>query len=161
VSRLTARPSVLILLVLAAVAGWVAPGEAGIGLALLSLATIPAIIAVPARGRRWLGGVVAVMAGAAAVLGDLGGDRRAMMSVLLLVIAGALTVVGGASWPGMSRRYDEGRPGSVREGGAGADSLELWRSLDRGEDPTLLRHPIDDAPDGDVQQTPSETGEVD
>ncbi|MFC5751123.1 Trp biosynthesis-associated membrane protein [Actinomadura rugatobispora] len=86
---------------------------------------------------------------------------------LLLVAAGAVTVLRGARWPGMSARYERApasaspRPagegpgsgpgdgsddGPVGSGGAerpaedrtGAadDPASLWKSLDRGEDPT-------------------------
>lgn len=57
----------------------------------------------------------------------------------LLVVAGALTLVRGARWPGMSARYDS--PGVRRSQSPGGrqepgDAAALWRSLDRGEDPT-------------------------
>ncbi|HEX6472419.1 MAG TPA: Trp biosynthesis-associated membrane protein [Streptosporangiaceae bacterium] len=64
----------------------------------------------------------------------------------LLVVAGLLAVLRGRRWPGLSARYQ--RPGRADaaadagsgQGGTGApvevDSSMLWRSLDRGEDPT-------------------------
>ncbi|MFF5257598.1 Trp biosynthesis-associated membrane protein [Actinomadura viridis] len=85
---------------------------------------------------------------------------------VLLVAAGAVTVARGARWPGMSARYDRaaGAPGKARAGdaapaasaepagtepggeagtatprpavAAGDDPSALWKSLDRGEDPT-------------------------
>ncbi|SEF52970.1 trp region conserved hypothetical membrane protein [Thermomonospora echinospora] len=62
---------------------------------------------------------------------------------VLLAVAGLLTLARGGRWPGMSARYD--RPGTGRapagaSGAAGAapgDPASLWKSLDRGEDPTL------------------------
>ncbi|MCO6005906.1 Trp biosynthesis-associated membrane protein [Actinoallomurus purpureus] len=51
---------------------------------------------------------------------------------VLLAAAGLLTVVRGRRWPGMSARYD--RPGAAPR--AGDDPASLWKSLDRGDDPT-------------------------
>ncbi|MFG2000149.1 TIGR02234 family membrane protein [Spirillospora sp. NPDC048911] len=85
------------------------------------------------------------------------GDRRALLQGLsahpavdvgawwtisvagavLLVAAGLLTLVRGARWPGMSARYE--RQGAARPSAPGKapdDSSSLWKSLDRGEDPT-------------------------
>lgn len=58
----------------------------------------------------------------------------------LLVVAGVLTLVRGGRWPGMSARYD--RSGARAPAGVAAappddDPAALWKSLDRGEDPTL------------------------
>lgn len=61
----------------------------------------------------------------------------------LLVIAGALVVVvRGRGWPGMGKRYDSpvaetsaSRPPSGPST-APLEGAELWKSLDRGEDPT-------------------------
>ncbi|MFB4316219.1 Trp biosynthesis-associated membrane protein [Actinomadura sp. 21ATH] len=73
---------------------------------------------------------------------------------VLLVAAGLFTLVRGARWPGMSARYErtrapEGEAKAASKGsgsGAGskgkrpaapeADPAGLWKSLDRGEDPT-------------------------
>jgi uncharacterized membrane protein (TIGR02234 family) len=52
---------------------------------------------------------------------------------VLLALAGVITFVRGGRWPGMSARYDSATaaPKKVRDDPAG-----LWKSLDRGEDPT-------------------------
>jgi uncharacterized membrane protein (TIGR02234 family) len=52
---------------------------------------------------------------------------------VLLALAGVLTFVRGGRWPGMSARYDSANaaPKKVRD-----DPADLWKSLDRGEDPT-------------------------
>ncbi|KAB2342745.1 TIGR02234 family membrane protein [Actinomadura rudentiformis] len=69
---------------------------------------------------------------------------------VLLAAAGLITVVRGARWPGMSARYERqgpaGRPAGAPERAAGertaaddslpVDQHSLWKSLDRGEDPT-------------------------
>lgn len=57
---------------------------------------------------------------------------------LLLVIAGVLALTYGRSWPAMSGRYE--RPETARTPRS-ASALsdrpeELWKALDRGEDPT-------------------------
>ena len=55
---------------------------------------------------------------------------------LLLIAAGALTVVRGRRWPGMSARYDRGDAAPAPAAVAADDPNALWKSLDRGEDPT-------------------------
>jgi uncharacterized membrane protein (TIGR02234 family) len=63
---------------------------------------------------------------------------------LLLLAAGVLVAVRGARWPGMSARYDRAggdgdKAGTPRPAAAvpgTADPLGMWKSLDRGEDPT-------------------------
>ncbi len=59
----------------------------------------------------------------------------------LILVAGVLTVAFGANWSAMSRRYQrgkgEGEPGGAEP--AAPDSVQLWNSLDRGEDPTGAR----------------------
>lgn len=59
----------------------------------------------------------------------------------LLAVTGALAVARGHRWPGLSARYE--RPGAVpasarpaRPAPAADDPVGLWKSLDRGEDPT-------------------------
>ncbi|WP_198035254.1 TIGR02234 family membrane protein [Streptacidiphilus rugosus] len=62
---------------------------------------------------------------------------------LLLVLAGLLTVAKGRAWPGMSARYDAptrgaAKPAPRRAGGSAVTQTpaDLWKALDRGEDPT-------------------------
>lgn len=57
----------------------------------------------------------------------------ALVGGVLLVAAGLLTVVRGRRWPGMSARYD--RP-SAAAPAVSDDPASLWKSMDRGEDPT-------------------------
>lgn len=65
---------------------------------------------------------------------------------LLLAAAGSLTVARGARWPGLSARYDPAgttrRPGGVTPapGAEQDDPSGLWKSIDRGEDPTVIEH---------------------
>lgn len=57
---------------------------------------------------------------------------------VLLVAAGLVTLLRGARWPGMSARYERTGPAAPgpRRAPAGDDPSALWKSLDRGEDPT-------------------------
>ncbi|MFF3563012.1 TIGR02234 family membrane protein [Streptomyces sp. NPDC002574] len=62
----------------------------------------------------------------------------------LLLLAGATAVLRAASWPGMSSRYERDTAGTPRRATArparAADGEErpedMWKALDRGEDPT-------------------------
>ncbi|MFI7388772.1 TIGR02234 family membrane protein [Streptomyces sp. NPDC049813] len=56
----------------------------------------------------------------------------------LLLIAGILAVVYGAAWPSMGGRYErDGSPRARRTKPVDPDRPEeLWKALDRGEDPT-------------------------
>ncbi|MET7293985.1 TIGR02234 family membrane protein [Streptomyces griseoloalbus] len=57
----------------------------------------------------------------------------------LLLVAGLLALRYGRSWPGMSGRYERGGAPRPRRGPAPADPdrpEDLWKALDRGEDPT-------------------------
>ncbi|WP_042367160.1 Trp biosynthesis-associated membrane protein, partial [Streptacidiphilus neutrinimicus] len=70
----------------------------------------------------------------------------AALGGVLVVGAGVLTVLRGAAWPGMSARYDAPagkrsaagpRRGAAAKAPAGqATPADLWKALDRGEDPT-------------------------
>jgi uncharacterized membrane protein (TIGR02234 family) len=145
-------------------------------MALVALASVAAVFAVRGKGRRVLGGLLA-LAGAGAVfaataaLGSESGalDEKAARSVglsdvtassvthsawpwlaalggVLVVAAGVLTVVRGAGWPGMSARYDapagkRSAAGPRRRAAGSAPAgqptpADLWKALDRGEDPT-------------------------
>ncbi|MFJ9036365.1 TIGR02234 family membrane protein [Streptomyces sp. NPDC102406] len=56
----------------------------------------------------------------------------------LLLIAGILAVVYGAAWPSMGGRYErDGAPRPRRQKAVDPERPEeLWKALDRGEDPT-------------------------
>jgi uncharacterized membrane protein (TIGR02234 family) len=59
---------------------------------------------------------------------------------VLLIAAGLVAAVRGARWPGMSARYE--RTGTrAPEDPAPEDPSAMWRSLDRGEDPTARNRP--------------------
>lgn len=61
----------------------------------------------------------------------------AMAGSLAVLVGGALAVVRGPAWPGLSRRYER-RP-EAASGPMGG--VAAWDALDRGEDPTDPRPP--------------------
>ncbi|RAG84495.1 TIGR02234 family membrane protein [Streptacidiphilus pinicola] len=70
----------------------------------------------------------------------------ALLGGLLVLAAGVLTVLRGADWPGMSARYDApagkkaAAPARARASASSSAAqqspADLWKALDRGEDPT-------------------------
>ncbi|MFJ1752624.1 TIGR02234 family membrane protein [Kitasatospora sp. NPDC088134] len=131
------------------------------GMALVAMAAAVAVFAVRGRARVLVGGLT-VLAGAGAVVGALVGwtDTAGLHAVaagqlalssgraeeitrtawpwvalaggLLLAAAGALTVRFGAGWPAMGSRYEA----PTRRATPGSGPADLWKALDRGEDPT-------------------------
>ncbi|GAA4844777.1 TIGR02234 family membrane protein [Kitasatospora terrestris] len=132
------------------------------GLALVALAAAVAVFAVRGRARAAVG-VLTVLAGLGAAAGALIGARDtagldavaaaklalagaqaaevtrtvwpwvALAGGLLLALAGAATVRFGAHWPAMGSRYEA----PSRTARPSTDSpADLWKALDRGEDPT-------------------------
>lgn len=131
----------------------------GAALGWLALAGAAGLLATRTWGRRVIGAVVVLAgggAGASAMAFGLTGAAlidsalaaqdqaqaisvarsawwiAAMVGGLLVLIGGALAVMRGPGWPGLSRRYERAaRPGAAPVGGVAA-----WDALDRGEDPT-------------------------
>ncbi|WP_448619780.1 Trp biosynthesis-associated membrane protein [Geodermatophilus sp. URMC 65] len=66
----------------------------------------------------------------------------ALVAGLLAAAAGLLTVLRGRTWPGMGRRYERAAatattaPAPARRRTDEDRALDVWRALDRGEDPT-------------------------
>ncbi|WP_344337428.1 Trp biosynthesis-associated membrane protein, partial [Kitasatospora putterlickiae] len=63
----------------------------------------------------------------------------ALAGGLLLALAGLLTVRYGRGWPAMGSRYEAptGKASAKRpSAGAAQNPADLWKALDRGEDPT-------------------------
>lgn len=59
----------------------------------------------------------------------------ALAGGLLLAVAGLLTLRYGRSWPAMGSRYEA----PTRKAPAKSDTpADLWKALDRGEDPTTV-----------------------
>ena len=61
----------------------------------------------------------------------------AMVGGLAVLVGGALAVLRGPAWPGLSRRYER-RP---QETTGPVGGVAAWDALDRGEDPTDPRPP--------------------
>ena len=133
---------------------------------LVALAGLGAVLATAGRWRRLVGGVVAaaglvVVAGAVLGGGAVEGTLRdemvasaaasdsaaaerarndlsgtgwrwlAGLGGVGVAAAGAATVLRGSRWPSMGRRYEA--PAVARHP---QDDTDLWRALDRGDDPT-------------------------
>lgn len=154
--RLASRPTAITVLVISAACGLLSTSDAGTGIALLALASVPAVFAVPPTARPWLGGAVVAIGVTAAALGDLGADVLAWSAVATLSAGGALIAVGGRGWPALSGRYD-----STASGGPAlaADPTQLWQALDRGQDPTLTP-PSDSTGDTGDDARPSGGAEI-
>ncbi|MQY02272.1 Trp biosynthesis-associated membrane protein [Actinomadura macrotermitis] len=138
-------------------------GAAG-ALGLAALAGLAALFATRGRVRQAVGALLAAF-GAGAVYAsvtsvqrdhvlDVAGDKRALLKLgaaaamdvnlwwmvsvtggVLLVLAGLAVLARSTRWPGMSSRYeraDAPAPAAPRDD----DAAGLWKSLDRGEDPT-------------------------
>jgi uncharacterized membrane protein (TIGR02234 family) len=58
----------------------------------------------------------------------------AIVAFVLAIVLGALMVRHAGQWPTMSSRYDA--PSARREAPAAGDA-DLWRAMDRGDDPTV------------------------
>lgn len=102
--------------------------------------------AVSAFGERGAGHAAHVLADKAAAKGFAAGAVSAhtatwwIVSALggvLVVVAGVSALLRGATWPGMSSRYENAatRASAARAVDTGS-SKDLWDALDRGEDPT-------------------------
>ncbi|WP_316043418.1 Trp biosynthesis-associated membrane protein [Actinomadura sp. CNU-125] len=61
----------------------------------------------------------------------------------MLVAAGLVTLLRGSRWPGLSARYERTAPASAkpRPAPTSDDPSAMWKSLDRGEDPTAPADP--------------------
>jgi uncharacterized membrane protein (TIGR02234 family) len=151
-------------------------GTAAGALGWAALAGLAALFATRGRARSAVGVLIALfgagigyasaMAVRRAAVVDAAGEKSALLRLggepavdvapwwllslaggVLLVAAGAVTVLRGSRWPGMSARYDRDRaPVPAATGTRGdaparpdpseQDASTLWKSLDRGEDPT-------------------------
>ncbi|MEU3598073.1 TIGR02234 family membrane protein [Streptomyces sp. NPDC006798] len=134
-------------------------------LAVVGLAALVAVFAVRGKGRKTVSALLTLSGAGAALAAFLGasdrdaldekaaettGDTAAVIDSLshtpwpyvtaaagvLIMAAGVLALRYGALWPAMSGRYE--RPGAARRAPAvDPDRPEdLWKALDRGEDPT-------------------------
>ncbi|MFV2179574.1 TIGR02234 family membrane protein [Actinomadura sp. LOL_016] len=121
------------------------------------------------------GSHVAAEAGDKSALLKLGADPSVHVNAwwtvsvaggVLLVAAGLIALLRGSRWPGMSARYERTGPAGARAPGAsgprrapaGDDPSAMWRSLDRGEDPTDADGTGTDTGTGTVTGTGTGTG---
>jgi hypothetical protein len=144
--EVTVRPPPLGEVRVARTGGGLAPWLPALGWA--GLAGAGALLATRA-GRRVVG-VLLLLAGAGvvgtAILestmdGDAGGAWPAVTGLAGLVLAGTggWAALRGPRWPGLGSRYE--RPAVPER--APAQPVDMWRAIDRGEDPTA--HPVADA----------------
>ncbi|MCS7478285.1 Trp biosynthesis-associated membrane protein [Umezawaea endophytica] len=113
----------------------VAPGL--VPLAVLSATAVAAVVALSGWVRRVLGGVVlAVGLGAAWVVvaapGTVPPKALAVLGALLVVGAGVVLLVRGQAMPRLGGSYQT--PAAAK--GASDPDKDLWRALERGDDPT-------------------------
>ncbi len=147
--------------------GTLAPAASGLG--LVALAGVLAIVATRGVGRIIVGGLLVLAGlGIIAAPLQVGGDVQAALQEpaiqaaghtspsvsdqrltawpvlagfggLLVTASGALTVIRGRRWPGMSPRYERTVPdrrGHAGETGSGTHDRSLWDAIGRGDDPT-------------------------
>jgi hypothetical protein len=143
------RGVVLVLLAVSAAVGFAASNNAASGLALLSLAALPAMFAVPPKGRVALGALVVFVAALVSASAALSDDVLAWASAAALMGAGVVLAWRGRSWPSWGSRYTTASASAVRgprdepsnePGDEPRDEpVDLWRALDRGEDPTASK----------------------
>lgn len=104
---------------------------AGLGAAAASAAGAGDTAALDAEAARKL----ALSGSAATEVGHTGWPWVALAGGLLLAVAGLLTLRYGRSWPAMGSRYEA----PTRKAPAKSDTpADLWKALDRGEDPTTV-----------------------
>jgi uncharacterized membrane protein (TIGR02234 family) len=83
------------------------------------------------------GAALGTASGTVSAIQHTGWGWLAVLGSLVFALAGAAAVLRGARWPGMSARYEAPRPTAPRAATGDDSTLEQWRALDRGEDPTL------------------------
>ncbi|MEU1131016.1 TIGR02234 family membrane protein [Streptomyces sp. NPDC005900] len=146
-SDVTGVPAALAIVGLAALVAVFAVRRAGRALVsvllTLSGAGIVAAALLGAGDRDALDEKAATASGdAAATIGDLGHTGwpyAAAAAGVLILLAGLLALTYGRSWPAMSGRYERDGSPSPRKARRAPDPErpeELWKALDRGEDPT-------------------------
>ncbi len=143
------RVVVLVLLAISAATGFAASSNAASGLALLSLAALPAMFAVPPKGRVALGALVVAVAALVSASAALSDDVLAWASAAALMGAGVVLAWRGRSWPSWGSRYTtasardrrepSGEPSGEPSDERSDEPVDLWRALDRGEDPTASK----------------------
>ncbi|QXJ25441.1 Trp biosynthesis-associated membrane protein [Actinomadura graeca] len=135
-------------------------GGTSAALALAALAGLAALFATSGRPRAAVGGLIAAFGAGIAYASAASVQRSHVLSAVagrstllsldghpgidvnlwwmasvtggvVLAAGGLLTLARGARWPGLSSRYDRAPKPAAPD-----DPSALWKSLDRGEDPT-------------------------
>ncbi|WP_200260913.1 TIGR02234 family membrane protein [Streptomyces sp. HSG2] len=146
--EVTGVPAALAVVGLAALVALFAVRRAGRRAVAVVLALSGAGALVSALPRVWVGG--ALDERAAAVAGDTTASVHSVATTAwpytsvaggaLILLAGLLALRHGRWWPAMSGRHErsgpDGRPRAVRTAGVPERPEDLWKALDRGEDPT-------------------------
>jgi uncharacterized membrane protein (TIGR02234 family) len=83
------------------------------------------------------GAALGTASGTASAIGHTGWGWVAVLGSVVFALAGAAAAVRGPRWPGMSARYESPVAAAPRAATVEDSTLEQWRALDRGEDPTL------------------------
>lgn len=145
-SDVTGVPAALAIVGLAALVAVFAVRRAGrllvSGLLALSGAGIAVAALVSASDSSVLDGKAAKVSGdTSATVGALshtGWPYVAAVGGLLILLAGLLALRCGGRWPAMSGRYERGtaRPRRTARPADPERPEEIWKALDRGEDPT-------------------------
>jgi hypothetical protein len=60
----------------------------------------------------------------------------AIAGSVAVIVSGLLVVTAGHRWPSLSRRYDGDSEGKRDLTTSTSEPLQMWRALDRGDDPT-------------------------
>lgn len=110
--------------------------------ALTAVVSVVAIVLVPRSGTSALDDAVRSAAEKSpaytgpASLGDITYAAWPLLAIAAFVLAAALGVVTirfAGAWPTMSSRYDAP---SARRPAAGTSDTDMWKAMDRGDDPT-------------------------
>jgi hypothetical protein len=138
---MTSRPIALGLLGAAAAAAFASSSRGSTSLGVVALASVAAVFAVQPRGRPLLGVTLVAVAVAVgvALMPESPLDPLVLVMVAALAGAGLVVAIRGRRWPALSRRYDPVDAPANAPANAGVE--DLWRALDRGEDPTVRDAP--------------------
>ncbi|MEV6207765.1 TIGR02234 family membrane protein [Kitasatospora sp. NPDC051914] len=143
-SRLTGLPTGLALAALAAaVAVFAVRGAARTAVGVLTALAGLGVVAGAVIGATDTAGLNAEAAGRLALAGAraeeisrTGWPWVAAAGGVLLAAAGLLTVLAGRAWPAMGARYEAPTRKAAARPRPTDSAAELWKALDRGEDPT-------------------------
>lgn len=108
---------------------------AGVGGLLASAGALRTVVGAILVGLGLFGGLVAVTNAEGLATGR--GQTAAAIGGLTVLAAGVLVVTFGRRWTWSRGRYERETAATADRPSRSDSSLELWRALDRGEDPTV------------------------